>query len=65
MIIFPKEIKMSKVQRINNLRTRAIGELDILTIEKLASILKMHKEDVKNWFYKNNLVKTINSIRGN
>ena len=50
---------MSKTQRINNMRTRALGELDILTIKELASILKMRQVDVKNYVYENNLVKTI------
>lgn len=50
---------MSKHQRINNTRTRALGELDILTIKELASILKMRQVDVKNYVYENNLVKTI------
>ena len=50
---------MSRYHNINNVRTRALSEHDILTIEEAAVLLKMRKSDARDWLYGHGLVKDV------
>ena len=50
---------MTRYSKINNLRTRALSSLDILSIEEVAGIIGRNKEVVKDWLYEMGIVRDV------